>query len=367
MTGKRLASTILYAAFLAVFLLASVEVLMRLGHFTPTYLSRANTTITLDRKRLFKILPNSNSGINGRGYRDRDFKVEKQKKPRILFLGDSFIYGIGVRTDSTMPKVLEKMLRYKYEVYNMGVYSYGPDQSLLQLMDEGLNFEPDLVILGIFAVNDFNDVYKNRIFSLNDKGHLVRNKRNAVTSKIPDLNSLYLLEYLRYKYSLRSSGYPFTIDYRVGNIGHIFKDLFEDGYDLDMIRDTDSDVSRLKIRLMRAILKEFKDVLDERGIDFLTVTIPANENIQDYSYLEENKISREKFYACENIISMLCRVESITNINLYEEFISTHHNDKLYEAKSDNHLSKYGNRYAAWLIYKYLIKTDKVSEDEGDI
>ncbi len=74
--------------------------------------------------------------------------------PRILFLGDSFTYGIEVNDDECFPYFLEKIMREegggKAEVLNMGVGSYGIDQMLLKYLEHGRKSNPDLVVVGIF-------------------------------------------------------------------------------------------------------------------------------------------------------------------------------------------------------------------------
>ena len=95
---------------------------------------------------------------NSKGMRDeREFSYEKQPGvQRIVVLGDSFTFGQGVEQDRTWPALLQAQLP-EWEVLNMAVHGYGVDQQLLVLQGEGVKYEPDIVLVGLFV----DDVYRN--------------------------------------------------------------------------------------------------------------------------------------------------------------------------------------------------------------
>jgi lysophospholipase L1-like esterase len=93
---------------------------------------------------------------NSRGLRGPE--VPRRKGAfRILALGDSTTFGLGVNDDETWPAVLESLLREKtgrpVEVINAGVPGYTAFQGLRYLEDRGLSLAPDLV-LATFGFND---------------------------------------------------------------------------------------------------------------------------------------------------------------------------------------------------------------------
>lgn len=103
---------------------------------------------------------------NSRGFRDLEFAVAKQLgELRILTLGDSLTYGQGVRLDLTWPQVLEATLRGErkqpVEVINGGFASgpgvNTPDGYDRWIAEHGLQFAPDLVIVGI-CLNDVGPI-----------------------------------------------------------------------------------------------------------------------------------------------------------------------------------------------------------------
>ena len=97
--------------------------------------------------------------INSLGLRGPEIDSPKEtEERRILFLGDSFVFGIGVNNDQTLSTRIEDLVKTevpdsKYRVINMGVPSYNTEQELIQL--EGLQgtLDPNAVIL-FFVPND---------------------------------------------------------------------------------------------------------------------------------------------------------------------------------------------------------------------
>ena len=89
---------------------------------------------------------------NSRGFRTKREYLPKPGTSRILAIGDSYTYGLGVADDSTFSAYLEQITGI--EVVNAGVNGYGVDQALLMWEIEGQRLHPTHVILGYF-VDDF--------------------------------------------------------------------------------------------------------------------------------------------------------------------------------------------------------------------
>ena len=101
---------------------------------------------------------NKRLNTNHRGIRGTiDFQYEKPKdKIRILILGDSFTFGEGVSDDENWPYYLQTMLP-NTEVINMGIHGFGHDQMLVLLKNEGIKYQPDIVIVGYL----YEDMHRN--------------------------------------------------------------------------------------------------------------------------------------------------------------------------------------------------------------
>lgn len=89
---------------------------------------------------------------NAQGFRGRDLEFEADNR-RMVFVGDSFTFGIGVAVDAAFPSLVEKGVD-NARAYNLGIPAFGLDQMMLALEHYGLPLKPHLVVLS-FIVDDF--------------------------------------------------------------------------------------------------------------------------------------------------------------------------------------------------------------------
>jgi lysophospholipase L1-like esterase len=103
--------------------------------------------------------------INSLGLRGPEIPVPaKENEFRVLMLGDSVPFGVGVPVEDTYPSELERQLNEGrgpldptvYRTVNLGVPSYNTEQELVQLESVGMTLDPDLVTL-LFTVNDIEE------------------------------------------------------------------------------------------------------------------------------------------------------------------------------------------------------------------
>lgn len=93
---------------------------------------------------------------NERGHRGRLYPYSREGGGfRVLVLGDSFTEGSAVGEDELFTARLDSMIP-DLEVINAGVGSYGTVQQYIYLLEEGLRYQPDLVVL-MFYANDLSD------------------------------------------------------------------------------------------------------------------------------------------------------------------------------------------------------------------
>lgn len=100
---------------------------------------------------------------NNEGLLDYLFDTAKSANTkRILFLGDSFVQGIGAPYDSSCPKLLEQILskkftNYRIEIFNCGVGGSDPIFAEKLLEQQLWKYKPDQIIMTINGT-DINDV-----------------------------------------------------------------------------------------------------------------------------------------------------------------------------------------------------------------
>lgn len=94
--------------------------------------------------------------INERGLRDREHTYAPEPGVfRVVVLGDSFMEAYQVPLEQALPfRLQEALADRRVEVINLGVGGYGTAQEYLALRDEGLRYQPDLVLLAFFGEND---------------------------------------------------------------------------------------------------------------------------------------------------------------------------------------------------------------------
>jgi hypothetical protein len=92
--------------------------------------------------------------INSQGIRgDHDFPIEPPAdQVRIAAFGESFTFGSDVRNPDAWSIRLDELLP-EAEVLNFGVGGYGPGQSYLRYLREGVAFSPDVVLFGYMSEN----------------------------------------------------------------------------------------------------------------------------------------------------------------------------------------------------------------------
>ncbi|HJQ14248.1 MAG TPA: hypothetical protein VJ830_05810 [Anaerolineales bacterium] len=111
--------------------------------------------------------------INSHGLRGPEPTYAKSSGTyRILNLGDSVVMGWGVREEDTYGQQLESLLNeagssdLRFEVINAGVPGWSLENALSFLEEEGLNYDPDLVVLDVTIANDING--KSALLAGND-------------------------------------------------------------------------------------------------------------------------------------------------------------------------------------------------------
>lgn len=161
---KKYFKVFLYIVFLLVVVITTLEVSAR-------YIPGWNQWINIVGNPDHRMPPHSASDINSDGVRSRreaaDFREEDFN---IIFLGDSFTYGLWLNDDQSIPAIFEKMARESYpdahiNVVNFGWVSSSPILSLRLLKDIGKKYHPDLIIQIIDMTDVGDDMYYDAIIN----------------------------------------------------------------------------------------------------------------------------------------------------------------------------------------------------------
>ncbi len=108
------------------------------------WVSRGGVTLTLAGKRVT---------LNGKGHRGRELAARRNRNARLVVIGDSIAFGLGVADEETFSSLLDARDN-GIEVANLAVQGYGPDQELVVLQRAGLPLGPDVVVVAFCMAND---------------------------------------------------------------------------------------------------------------------------------------------------------------------------------------------------------------------
>lgn len=201
---SRLLTSLGYICFLGIAGILSFELLSRL-----VLKDVVDSVMSNERNRTYQFdevlgwLPEKNSHKkytgsreilvhhNSRGFRDGERSAFKTK-PRIVFLGDSFVWGYDVQNDDRFTEKLQKKLN-GMEVVNLGVSGYSTDQEFLLLERECSYFHPDVVFL-IFCGNDRRDNSRNSAYGYYKPYFVKENGRLKLKGVPVPMSHLYLLK-----------------------------------------------------------------------------------------------------------------------------------------------------------------------------
>src|SRR6185436_10030947 len=118
-------------------------------------------------------------GIDSSGFRGPELAPPGNARRRVVVYGDSFVAAefspVSRSFVSRLGARLAEAAGQQVEAVNAGVVGYGPDQEALRIEDEIIPLAPDLIVVGLFAGNDFGDLMRNKLFRLDDQGRLVAN------------------------------------------------------------------------------------------------------------------------------------------------------------------------------------------------
>lgn len=149
------------------------EAMVRL--FAPQRLESHRPIYESDPLLVYRLKPNYNAAYhqpefsiheqtNGIGLRNEPIGPKRPGVLRILGLGDSFCYSNSVELKETFFKQLEDLGRQgpggEVEVINAAVPAYSTVQEYRYLRRDGMRLDPDIVVLGFYVGNDFQDSYE---------------------------------------------------------------------------------------------------------------------------------------------------------------------------------------------------------------
>jgi hypothetical protein len=260
--------------------------------------------------------------LNADGFRQRELPADAMSPNavRILFLGDSFTFGHGIRKGSDrFTDILQARLNAasgadaRYYVYNAGVPGTEPSRWIEYLMKLLPSFRPQVV----FAV-----------FFLRD-GTAICTSLACHKEKIAELRNRYADTFLyKHVYS-----YRIVADRLMANaFNRYYENLINEAY-------LGTPEEQTVWRAQQESLRRISRICKQAGIYFHLVIFPVLMNLHNYPFL---RVERE--------IEGFARDDSIPVFSLREAFVGRTEAD-LWVARGDQHPNELGHRIAAEALY----------------
>jgi hypothetical protein len=337
------------------------------------------------------VLPAVNGGqtithrINSSGFRGEELLPRERGRKRIVVYGDSFIHAYYAADADTfsvrLRDELRKRLSQDVEVVNAGVSSYGPDQISIKLADELPDLKPDLVIVSIFAGNDYGDLMRNKMFRLGTNGEVLANEwqLDPAVSEAFFLSQResVLVRALRSTIAARRSTQPHASDSAPSSLDREFllsesRREFEsmisgspvvtnthvDYYSADVSLEPNGDSARYKVALMRGVLARIRDTAARAQVPIAFLFIPHPADLTDSYDWGPVDMTKYPQYNGRNQIAPLERAASDMNnpyVSLFDAFRADDPN-RLYLHGGDDHWSPAGQKLAAKVVAEYLLE-----------
>jgi lysophospholipase L1-like esterase len=337
-------------------------------------------------------LPAINGGIrirykiNSQGFRGKELAAPGEST-RVVVYGDSFIQGDFSRTEDTFTERLKEHLAQQtgkpIEVVNAGVAGYGPDQELRRMEDELPVLKPNLVIVAIYAGNDFGDLLRDKLYRLSSDGSLQDNPSevldDAIIRDMVRSRSESILRKMVRSARLRIFGDPSQIfvtgrEARLGRVEADLKqgfdeyrqyviegdnavhDLYVDPYNADVSLKPTSESARYKIAMMEQIIVRMGQTAARQHVPLMFLLIPTPIDVADMHESGEVDPARYPEYKRSNLtdtLEQICARHQLPVVNLFGPFWERGARD-LYLKSWDDHWNPKGQEFAAEIVSSFV-------------
>ena len=314
--------------------------------------NRANSSYSKIRYDCFG--SRSNRGIN----------KDRQKKLRVVFLGDSRIGGyINVGNNQTINAFLEND---EIETLNLATDLYGLDQTYLAMQDAIHRFQPDIIVIGISTdVGNLLDchylpfMYPEIGLPLLKPRYILRD--NGLVLQTPPYREFLqnlphnptFLNYLKHNEAHYARFMRFQLRESTPFLG--FLSLCERKYDL-LITNIGKMLGHYKSSpvknraLVSALIKQTKILAEKNNIEMIYLLLPTRAHVKGY---------RQRSY---NDLATILRANSVHFVDVLSLFRQySNAKDLLYD---DVHNTKSANQIVAKAL-KRVIK--QFAEDENTV
>jgi SGNH hydrolase-like domain, acetyltransferase AlgX len=308
------------------------------------------------------------------GFNDDDYPL--QKTPgiyRILVVGDSFGWAGGREGNYTT--VLERQLDNHYGYHRIDIINAGypmtqTAEQLVMLKKYGLQYDPDLVILGFFVGNDFIDGNPNRKrIVVNDLYMDIDKRREHIILGYPIVFQSRLLLYVKQKYKIFTELRKAERAEPSRSLSQEERGTLSEGTFLDVeraeleffnINPSRKGRFQKNINYILQSIAEMDALLKSRNIKFIVAIYPDVFQINKTllkAIVERFRLRIEDYDLdlAQNILKSFLQSKDIFYIDFTDRFRSEGQEKDLYILR-DSHWNRSGNQLAADILFETLVK-----------
>jgi len=350
--------------FATVYSVLAAEVFLRIfapQSILPRYVCPTNYGIRGNEpnRSYWHVTPDYRINIrtNSKGIR-ADGEIPYEKPPgvnRIVVLGDSFGMGYGVDLQDTFTSQMARSLEkkgIKCEVVNLSVSGHGNAEHLVALKEEGLRYQPDLVLVAWHG-SDLDDNIRANLFGLED-GRLVRRSKTYLpATKLQEVlfkSKLYRLAAEHsHLYTLVRDKAAHLVKYK------ILLAIRRLSNPANSVQSSDESAaaeaaSKYRNNLTIAILEEIRQQCASKGANLLILDIPTNVSRTEFkSSFPYEEMKNPGF-------------EIFSPIKVFKQ----HKGDKLYWENSCGHFTPLGCRLVGEGLAEVILKSGLLIKESSD-
>lgn len=164
------------------------------------------------------------SKSNSLGFRSKELQARTPDEYRVLLIGDSMFWGVGLRDEETIASIIERNAGPGVSAYNYAVPGLNSVHEHLIARSYASEVEPDHIILGFFVAND---VVPNFISYLDESGQFAINGNAESSIKRHIKSELGLPFYSVLFRKLSLYGYLSRVRYSIALRPEILRSTFE--------------------------------------------------------------------------------------------------------------------------------------------
>lgn len=332
------------------------------------------------------------SHFNRDGFRGPELRPAGRQR-RVLVYGDSNIQAEFSPLPATFAMQLQRRLgerlHQEVEVVNAGVVGYGPDQVSLRLPGEIERYRPDLVVVAVFADNDFGDLIRNRLYRLDAAGNLRRTGVRLEPGLRAELRELSAptswrrLQLSRYaikcwetlgrraargrRAAIQRAALAGYVDQSLADNLEVYRryergeryaeDPFLDYYDADIALRPDLPSSRAKVALMEKVVARIGATAAARSTPLALLILPSPIDACDHYDMSADPARYPRYdrTRLSGLIEGMADRNGIPCLNLLSEFHGAFAN-RYYFHGGDDHWNDAGQSQAARLFAELVVR-----------